>query len=57
MIKILVECYDVLYTYLKGDSRKNELYIAKHIEFFEAQISHEVRSSFCSWQVIFPLAL
>ena len=42
MISILVECYDVLYTYLMGDSRKNELYIAKHIEFFETQISSEV---------------
>ena len=44
MTRVLVECYDVLYTYLKGDSRKNELYIAKHIEFFESQISFEVRT-------------
>ena len=42
MTRILVECYDILYTYLMGDSRKNELYIAKHIEFFESQISFEV---------------
>ena len=37
-----MEAYDVLYMYLKGDSRKNELYIAKHIDFFESQISYEV---------------
>jgi len=41
MKDILIEGYDVLYTYLMGDSRKNELYIAKHIQFFESQISHE----------------
>ena len=46
MTRVLVECYDVLYTYLKGDSRKNELYIAKHIEFFESQISFEVIAIF-----------
>ncbi|CAH1800283.1 unnamed protein product [Owenia fusiformis] len=41
LTKIFVEGYDVLYTYLMGDSRKNELYIAKHIEFFQSQISYE----------------
>ena len=46
MTSVLVECYDVLYTYLMGDSRKNELYIAKHISFFDSQISFEV-----SWNV------
>ena len=47
MKEILIECYDVLYTYLMGDSRKNELYIAKHIHFFESQISYEVNA--CSF--------
>uniref|UniRef100_A0A1I8GHA8 Inositol 1,4,5-trisphosphate receptor n=1 Tax=Macrostomum lignano TaxID=282301 RepID=A0A1I8GHA8_9PLAT len=38
LVKIFVECYEVLYTYLMGDSRKNELYIAKHIDFFRSQV-------------------
>ncbi|XP_064638655.1 inositol 1,4,5-trisphosphate receptor type 3-like isoform X2 [Lineus longissimus] len=40
LTKIFVESYDVLYTYLMGDSRKNELYIAKYIDFFQNQISY-----------------
>ncbi len=32
-----METYGVLYTYLRGNSRKNELYIAKHIDFFLTQ--------------------
>ena len=42
MIKLLVKCYEVLYTYLAGNSRKNELYIAKHLDFFKSQISYQV---------------
>lgn len=42
MSKIFVEAYDVLYTYLMGDSRKNELYIAKHVQFFQTQFDHQV---------------
>ena len=42
MKKVLVECYDCLYVYLMGDSRKNELYMAKHIDYFGNQVSHEV---------------
>ena len=42
MKKVLVECYDSLYVYLMGDSRKNELYMAKHIDYFGNQVSHEV---------------
>ncbi|XP_062567417.1 inositol 1,4,5-trisphosphate receptor type 3-like isoform X1 [Saccostrea cucullata] len=37
LTKIFVEAYNVLYTYLMGDSRKNELYIAKYIDFFLPQ--------------------
>lgn len=37
LTKIFVEAYNVLYTYLMGDSRKNELYIAKYIDFFLSQ--------------------
>ncbi|XP_070173522.1 inositol 1,4,5-trisphosphate-gated calcium channel ITPR3-like [Littorina saxatilis] len=34
---IYAGAYNVLYTYLKGDSRKNELYIARYIDFFLTQ--------------------
>ena len=47
MVHVLVECYNVLYTYLMGDSRKNELYIAKYIDFFNSQISFQVRLRSC----------
>jgi len=38
----MVNCYDVLQAYLKGDSRKNELYIAKYMDVFLGQLSYEV---------------
>ncbi|KAK2143235.1 hypothetical protein LSH36_861g02042 [Paralvinella palmiformis] len=38
---IMVQCYDTLHKYLMGDSRKNELYMAKHLDFFESQIANE----------------
>ena len=41
LTKIFLEAYDVLYTYLKGDSRKNELYIAKYIDFFLTQFEYK----------------
>ncbi|XP_075250138.1 inositol 1,4,5-trisphosphate-gated calcium channel ITPR2-like isoform X3 [Convolutriloba macropyga] len=41
LTRIFVKCYDVLDTYLLGDSRKNELYIAGHMEFFLTQISFQ----------------
>lgn len=34
---MFAKAYDVLYHYLQGNSRKNELYIAKHIDFFQTQ--------------------
>ena len=37
MTKIFVAAYHVLYAYLMGNSRKNELYIAKYIDFFLTQ--------------------
>lgn len=37
MTRIFSVAYDVLYTYLMGNSRKNELYIAKYIDFFLTQ--------------------
>ena len=41
LTKIFLEAYDVLYTYLMGDSRKNELYIAKYIDFFLTQFEYK----------------
>ncbi|OWF52185.1 Inositol 1,4,5-trisphosphate receptor type 3 [Mizuhopecten yessoensis] len=41
LTRIFVEAYDVLYTYLMGDSRKNELYIAKYIDFFLSQFEYK----------------
>ncbi|XP_078311676.1 inositol 1,4,5-trisphosphate-gated calcium channel ITPR2-like [Crassostrea virginica] len=35
--KLFVETYQLMYVYLMGDSRKNELYIAKYIDFFQSQ--------------------
>ncbi len=40
---IIIKCYDVLVAYLDGDSRKNELYMARHFRFFEKQITFEVK--------------
>ena len=44
MTRIFVAAYHVLYAYLMGNSRKNELYIAKYIDFFLTQFEiKEVR--------------
>ncbi|XP_070537450.1 LOW QUALITY PROTEIN: inositol 1,4,5-trisphosphate-gated calcium channel ITPR3-like [Ptychodera flava] len=40
-VQIIVECYNVMHTYVLGDSRKNELYIARFIDFFQTQIQRE----------------
>ncbi|XP_077987360.1 inositol 1,4,5-trisphosphate-gated calcium channel ITPR1-like [Glandiceps talaboti] len=40
-VQIIVECYNVMHTYVLGDSRKNELYIARFIDFFQTQILRE----------------
>ena len=44
-VQIIVECYNVMHTYVLGDSRKNELYIARFIDFFQTQILREVSVS------------
>ena len=36
--EICKECYNVLKKYLEGDSRKNENYLARFIEFFQTQV-------------------
>ncbi|KAI0220817.1 Inositol 1,4,5-trisphosphate receptor type 3 [Lamellibrachia satsuma] len=41
MAKLMVQCYDVLRAYLRGHRRRNELYIAKYIDFFLGQLYYE----------------
>ena len=38
LTKVFKAAYDVLYTYMVGSSRKNALYFAKYIPFFQSQI-------------------
>ncbi|RUS87050.1 hypothetical protein EGW08_005203, partial [Elysia chlorotica] len=39
MIRVFKEAYDVLHAYMLGKSRKNALYIAKYIDFFQTQFT------------------
>ena len=41
-LAVVDTAYKVLQTYLKGNSRKNELYIAAHIPFFQSQVGAEL---------------
>ncbi len=43
LTRVFKAAYDVLYTYMIGNSRKNALYFAKYIDFFQTQISVKVR--------------
>ena len=45
LTRVFKAAYDVLYTYMIGNSRKNALYFAKFIDFFQTQISVKV----CNW--------
>lgn len=36
--RVMDAAYGVIQNYLVGDSRKNELYIAQHIPFFQSQV-------------------
>jgi len=38
LVRVFKGAYDVLYTYMIGNSRKNALYFAKYIDFFQTQI-------------------
>ena len=42
-------CYLVIESYLKGDSRKNENYLARFIKFFQKQVMNF--GLFCDWFV------
>ncbi|KAK3085572.1 hypothetical protein FSP39_005468 [Pinctada imbricata] len=41
MIRIFKEAYDVLHAYMIGKSRKNALYMAKYIDFFQTQFTQK----------------
>ena len=41
---IVTSVYAVLKVYLLGDSRKNELYLARHLPFFYEQFKVDVRT-------------
>ncbi|CAH1798712.1 unnamed protein product [Owenia fusiformis] len=41
LTRVFKEGYDVLYSYMIGRSRKNALYFAKYIDFFQTQISQK----------------
>ena len=45
MIRIFKEAYDVLHAYMIGKSRKNALYFAKYIDFFQTQFTQKVTHS------------
>ena len=45
MIRIFKEAYDVLHAYMIGKSRKNALYFAKYIDFFQTQFTQKVTQS------------
>jgi inositol 1,4,5-triphosphate receptor type 1 len=42
VIRIFKEAYDVLHAYMIGKSRKNALYMAKYIDFFQTQFTQKV---------------
>ena len=45
MLRVFKGSYAVLYTYMIGNSRKNALYFAKYIEFFQLQITVKIVSA------------
>lgn len=45
LITVFKSAYEVLYTYMVGNSRKNALYFAKYIGFFQTQFGVKVMIS------------
>ena len=45
LTRVFKGAYDVLYTYMIVNSRKNALYFAKYIDFFQTQITVKVVST------------
>jgi len=54
LIRVFRGAYDVLYTYMIGNSRKNALYFAKYIDFFQTQITVKAVQSAISFLFILP---
>jgi hypothetical protein len=46
LTRVFKAAYDVLYVYMIGESRKNALYFAKYIDFFQTQITVRIVSNF-----------
>ena len=44
LMRVYKASYNVLYTYMIGNSRKNALYFAKYIDFFQMQMTVKVVS-------------
>ena len=40
--RVCFEIYALLYTYMMGPSKKNSLYFAKNIDFFESQLLQKI---------------
>ena len=45
LTKVFEQIYGVLLIYMRGSSKKNSLYLAKYIEFFEKQLSLKVQNN------------
>jgi len=52
LVRVFKGAYDVLYTYMIGNSRKNALYFAKYIDFFQTQIIVNVVCMIACFSVI-----
>ena len=42
--KVCQACYKVIESYLRGDSRKNENYLARFIKFFQTQVEINIQT-------------
>ena len=47
LIQVFKAAYEVLHTYMIGNSRKNALYFAKYIDFFQTQFNVKVLLNSC----------
>ncbi|XP_077862152.1 inositol 1,4,5-trisphosphate-gated calcium channel ITPR1-like [Saccoglossus kowalevskii] len=52
IVDIIVECYNVMEQFLCGDSRKNELYLARFSNFFQTQTGKELVSCYATRMVM-----
>ena len=50
--KVCQACYLVIESYLKGDSRKNENYLARFIDFFQKQVQSVGRTMRCMFKSV-----